>query len=321
MAADATSGAAAPAALPAISTKPVHYIPYRGEDDLPDLIALIEKDLSEPYSVFTYRYFVNHWPELCFLAVVLNENDGEEGEGQEVGKEDAVAGGGGGKTCQTEGEAASTVEQVPASAAGAIDNESDKVLDADETFKEQGKATSSSSALASYQLRAKLQQRSETRIIGGIISKLEEHKSHFVPGIRGYIGMLAVDSSFRRRGIARKLVELTLDKMEKNGGDECILETELTNLKARQLYESVGFVKHKRLNAYYLNGVDAFRFKYAFPAREGFLDEFEAEEKKQAAELCAGAAAGGGAAAALEDAAPGGSVSVVTGAGAKKKKK
>jgi hypothetical protein len=30
--------------------------------------ALIEKDLSEPYSVFTYRYFLNNWPDLCLLV-------------------------------------------------------------------------------------------------------------------------------------------------------------------------------------------------------------------------------------------------------------
>ena len=43
---------------------------YESEEDLPDMIALIEKDLSEPYSVFTYRYFVSPWPqlaELCFM--------------------------------------------------------------------------------------------------------------------------------------------------------------------------------------------------------------------------------------------------------------
>ena len=32
-------------------------------------MGLIEKDLSEPYSVFTYRYFIHNWPHLCFLAV------------------------------------------------------------------------------------------------------------------------------------------------------------------------------------------------------------------------------------------------------------
>ena len=29
---------------------------------------LIDNELSEPYSIFTYRYFVSQWPDLCFLA-------------------------------------------------------------------------------------------------------------------------------------------------------------------------------------------------------------------------------------------------------------
>ena len=33
-----------------------------------DIVAMIEKDLSEPYSIFTYRYFIHNWPDLCFLA-------------------------------------------------------------------------------------------------------------------------------------------------------------------------------------------------------------------------------------------------------------
>lgn len=32
------------------------------------LISLIESELSEPYIVYTYRYFVNQWPDLCFIA-------------------------------------------------------------------------------------------------------------------------------------------------------------------------------------------------------------------------------------------------------------
>ena len=35
---------------------------------MPPIVALIEKDLSEPYSIFTYRYFINNWPNLCFLV-------------------------------------------------------------------------------------------------------------------------------------------------------------------------------------------------------------------------------------------------------------
>ena len=35
---------------------------------LPDIIQLIEADLSEPYTLYTYRYFIDTWPELCILA-------------------------------------------------------------------------------------------------------------------------------------------------------------------------------------------------------------------------------------------------------------
>lgn len=31
--------------------------------------TLIDKDLSEPYSIFTYRYFITQWPHLCHLAM------------------------------------------------------------------------------------------------------------------------------------------------------------------------------------------------------------------------------------------------------------
>eukprot|EP00931_Biecheleriopsis_adriatica_P067452 TRINITY_DN41593_c0_g1_i1.p1 TRINITY_DN41593_c0_g1~~TRINITY_DN41593_c0_g1_i1.p1 ORF type:complete len:215 (+),score=48.76 TRINITY_DN41593_c0_g1_i1:66-710(+) len=47
----------------------IRYEPYRDECDMPGIVTLIEKDLSEPYSVFTYRYFINNWPDLCFLTM------------------------------------------------------------------------------------------------------------------------------------------------------------------------------------------------------------------------------------------------------------
>ncbi len=43
--------------------------------------------------------------------------------------------------------------------------------------------------------------------------------------------------------------------------DEVVLETEVTNKAALQLYERLGFVRDKRLFRYYLNGVDALRLK------------------------------------------------------------
>lgn len=46
----------------------VEFVAYKDEHDMPGIVELIEKDLSEPYSIFTYRYFINNWPQLCFLA-------------------------------------------------------------------------------------------------------------------------------------------------------------------------------------------------------------------------------------------------------------
>ncbi|VDK50991.1 unnamed protein product [Anisakis simplex] len=34
-----------------------------------DIMQLITKDLSEPYSIYTYRYFIHNWPSLCLLAL------------------------------------------------------------------------------------------------------------------------------------------------------------------------------------------------------------------------------------------------------------
>lgn len=42
---------------------------YVNELQMPDLIRVIQKDLSEPYSIYTYRYFIHNWPKLCFLAM------------------------------------------------------------------------------------------------------------------------------------------------------------------------------------------------------------------------------------------------------------
>jgi peptide alpha-N-acetyltransferase len=45
-----------------------HASQYTDEHDLPTVMSLIDNDLSEPYSIFTYRYFLSQWPHLCFLA-------------------------------------------------------------------------------------------------------------------------------------------------------------------------------------------------------------------------------------------------------------
>mmetsp|Transcript_18322 Transcript_18322/g.38290 ORF Transcript_18322/g.38290 Transcript_18322/m.38290 type:complete len:142 (+) Transcript_18322:151-576(+) len=127
-----------------------------------------DQDLSEPYSVFTYRYFIAQWPQLCFLAM----KDG---------------------SC-----------------------------------------------------------------VGCIVCKAEVSKRGV---FRGYIAMLAVRHDQRKQGIGRRLVQRALDQMRREGCKEILLETEVTNKGALRLYESLGFIRDKRLEKHYLNGSDAFRLK------------------------------------------------------------
>ncbi len=37
------------------------YRPYVGEADLPNIMALVQSELSEPYVIYTYRYFLHQW--------------------------------------------------------------------------------------------------------------------------------------------------------------------------------------------------------------------------------------------------------------------
>eukprot|EP00092_Neocalanus_flemingeri_P053939 GFUD01063489.1.p1 GENE.GFUD01063489.1~~GFUD01063489.1.p1 ORF type:complete len:201 (-),score=49.54 GFUD01063489.1:55-657(-) len=53
---------------------PITYIQYTDETQMPLIMRLIQKDLSEPYSIYTYRYFIHNWPNLCFLAMAGEDN-------------------------------------------------------------------------------------------------------------------------------------------------------------------------------------------------------------------------------------------------------
>ena len=76
-----------------------------------------------------------------------------------------------------------------------------------------------------------------TKCIGAIVSKSSTQKSTGLQ--KGYIAMLAVEQEYRRLGIGKKLVQLTLDRMKEEKIAECILETEIDNSAALRLYESI----------------------------------------------------------------------------------
>lgn len=50
------------------------YRQYTGERDLPHVISLVEHELSEPYVIYTYRYFLNQWYLLSFPPFQLNNS-------------------------------------------------------------------------------------------------------------------------------------------------------------------------------------------------------------------------------------------------------
>ncbi|KAL5118415.1 hypothetical protein ACEQ8H_003591 [Pleosporales sp. CAS-2024a] len=50
----------------------LQYVQYQTSDEehhLPSIRQLISKDLSEPYSIYVYRYFLYQWGHLCYMAL------------------------------------------------------------------------------------------------------------------------------------------------------------------------------------------------------------------------------------------------------------
>ena len=178
------------------------YVDYRDESMLPDVQSLVSKDLSEPYSVFLYRYFLYNWPSLCVCAYARPKG-------------------------------------APAEVQG--------------------------------------------KMIATIVCKAESEADCF----RGYIAMLAVDSHYRKRGIALELATRGIDRMVLMGCDEIVLEAEMTNVGALALYEKLGFVRDERLGRYYLNGGDAYRLKLWIDKlpEEMLRKKAEAEEEAEAEAL------------------------------------
>jgi peptide alpha-N-acetyltransferase len=41
---------------------------------LPSIRALMKEELSEPYSIYVYRYFLYQWGDLCFMVFMALAN-------------------------------------------------------------------------------------------------------------------------------------------------------------------------------------------------------------------------------------------------------
>lgn len=56
------------ASKPALELKYIQYDHSLEAQYLPAIRALISKDLSEPYSIYVYRYFLYQWGHLCYMV-------------------------------------------------------------------------------------------------------------------------------------------------------------------------------------------------------------------------------------------------------------
>lgn len=57
------------------NTKGLRYVQYELEKEhvfLDPIRKLISKDLSEPYSIYVYRYFLNQWGDLCYMVSTID---------------------------------------------------------------------------------------------------------------------------------------------------------------------------------------------------------------------------------------------------------
>ena len=82
--------------------------------------------------------------------------------------------------------------------------------------------------------------------------------------VTGYVGSqtvmgetdmmnVAVSPAYRRRGIARELIQALLRELARQGSHRLTLEVRASNAPARALYESLGFAQVGRRPNYYCN--------------------------------------------------------------------
>ena len=62
---------------------------------------------------------------------------------------------------------------------------------------------------------------------------------------------LAVAPEYRRRGVARALIEAACDRLQQTGTKRVFLEVRVSNEPALSLYHALGFVLHSRRKNYY----------------------------------------------------------------------
>jgi ribosomal-protein-alanine N-acetyltransferase len=91
-------------------------------------------------------------------------------------------------------------------------------------------------------------------LIGYTMARIERGLSVFSifhRATKGHTVSIAVLPEFRRKGVASRLINASVDAMKKYGVDELYLEVRVSNTSAVKLYESLGYKIVKELRHYY----------------------------------------------------------------------
>lgn len=104
--------------------------------------------------------------------------------------------------------------------------------------------------------RGLLQRRDAELLVAEVDGRLAGYAVFWQVLDQGELGNVAVDSEWRRRGLARRLVGLVMERAAGRGVRELFLEVRPSNAGARQLYESFGFVRVGQRRNYYQEPIE-----------------------------------------------------------------
>lgn len=199
----------------------ITFVNYKNEAQLESLMELVGRDLSEPYSIFTYRYFLHQWPELCILAVSTSTN---KPIGCVVCKID------------TEEECAEESGDI------VISNNANKTQST--SVEGSGSTSNTTTPTSSCDITNSVNINSTNAIKSGYMAMLAVEKSHRRSGI-GSALVRRIVKRMQRMGCA----SVTLETEVSNKAAMKLYE------------ERLGFIREELLVRYYLNWGDAYRLR------------------------------------------------------------
>jgi [ribosomal protein S18]-alanine N-acetyltransferase len=99
------------------------------------------------------------------------------------------------------------------------------------------------------------------KIMGYIMCRIEVGLSNFGFGglvRKGHVVSIAILPQFRRRGLAKAIINKAIEGMTYYKAKQGFLEVRVTNEAAITLYKKLGFEVTRTINGYYSDGEDAY---------------------------------------------------------------